>query len=489
MQLNYKANPTFAKVHRDASRFVFIRGPVGSGKSSGCIMQLFFSALTQVPDSDGVRRSRFAVIRSTYPALKSTVVKSWKIWFKDLIKVVYDVPIRGTVKLNHPDAQTKIEMEIVFIALDRPEEVNKLQSLELTAAHINEAAEIDQSIHQMLKSRVNRFPPKGDGGASWPFIVCDYNSTDTEHWLYELAEEIVPDKHSFYSQPPALLVCGEEEALCTDAEGNHYKINPDADNIENLDEDYYVDQVAGADADWVNVMILNNYGSVRAGRPVYKAYEDKVHCADVSLRPLEGVPILIGVDCGLTPAAAFCQLTPTGQLLCFDEIVTENTSIQEFAYDILWPHVRNVYPKFDFEVVVDPAARQRSQNDKRSAMDVLVGAGLPVRLAKTNEPLARREAVNFFLRKSFGSSPGFLLSPSCRYLRKGFISEYKFSEVLSSKTTRFKDKPEKNIYSHVHDGLQYASVEFHSGRAHRRRVSRGTVPSAHRYPADTVAGY
>jgi len=484
MKIDYTANNTFAKVHRDANPYLFIRGPVGSGKSSGCIMHLFMNAMLQQPDQRNIRRSRYAVIRSTYPALKTTVVKSWKDWFEDRIKIVFDVPIRGNIEMELPDG-TSMDMEIIFIALDREDNINKLQSLELTGAHINEAAEIAKPIFDMLKTRIRRYPSSKNGGPTHSFIILDYNSVGIDHWLYKFAEEEKPIKHSFYSQPPALLWNGSE-----------YVINPDADNlghydsdmkwVKHLEPDYYLDMVAGNDDDFVSVYVLNNYGSLRQGRPVYKAYEDKYHATSSIIKPYDGLPLIIGMDCGLTPAAAFCQLSPIGQLIVFDELVTENTSIQEFANDHLWSMIHNKYRKFSFEVIVDPAARTRSQNDKRSAMELLISAGIPVRIAKTNESLARREAVNFFLRKR----DGLLISgTNCPVIRKGFISEYKFAKVSQSDafSTRFKEKPEKNIYSHVHDALQYAAVELSEGRTLRNKKSKHHA--THTSPADSSSGY
>ena len=231
MIFNYTANNTFARVHTDTSRYIFIRGPVGSGKSSGCIWHLFLNAINQEPGSDGVRRTKYGVLRSTYPKLKTTVVRSWKDWFKTHINIVYDTPIRGDINFPHPDGVTSVEMEILFIALDREEEVDKLQSLEFTGAHINEAKEVHPEIHQMLKSRINRFPHPQDGGATNPFILCDYNSVPTDHWLYTLAEETRPDKHSFYAQPPAVIMCDESEGVAEDSAGNWYRVNPYADNL------------------------------------------------------------------------------------------------------------------------------------------------------------------------------------------------------------------------------------------------------------------
>lgn len=524
MEFNYHAVNTFTRLHNDLAKYLFIRGPVGSGKSSGCIWHLVLNAMAQHPQEDGVRRSRYGIIRASYPALKSTVVKSWKQWFKSLVNIVYDTPIRGEMRLPHPDGQTEVEIELVFIALDREEDVNKLQSLELTGMHFNEAAEIPRGVHQMSKSRINRYPGQDVGGCINPFILCDYNSIDTEHWLYKIAEEEQPPKHSFYAQPPALLMVdsgeGDPKVPIIDAAGNHYVINPEADNlghyipghpakpplpnakwntshdswwIPHLDEDYYADQVFGASPDWVNVMILNNYGQLRTGRPVFNEYQDQYHFASNEIKPIKGLPIIIGIDLGLTPAAAFTQLSPTGQMIVFDELVTEDCSVQKFLEDYLTPLLRNKYGSFNYELIIDPTAMAtRSQNDAKAAEYYIREAGLPYRPGVTNNWTKRKEAVVYFLRKL----GGFSLSPSCPSLRKGFISEYKFEKKRTAlspgnNNPLFKEKPEKNMYSHIHDALQYACLEHSEGRSARRKKRlNARHPQTSQYSiGDTEAGY
>jgi hypothetical protein len=446
------------------------------------------------------RFSRYAIIRASYPALKSTVIKSWRNWFKVMVNIVYDTPIRGEIKFPHPDGLTTVDIELVFIALDREEDVNKLQSLELTGMHINEAAEIPRGIHQMSKSRINRFPQEpGDETLRPvdPFIICDYNSVDQDHWLYKIAEEEQPPKHGFYHQPPALLLVDnndpriEPENPIIDVSGNNYIINPTADNIRNVPDDYYQDQIYGAKADWVNVMILNNYGLMQSGRPVYPEYNDQIHHSELPMKPLKGVPLIIGMDLGLTPAAAFCQLTPMGEIVVLDEIATDDCSIEKFCEDYLKPHLINNYHDFNYTLIIDPAATQRSQNDARSAAEVIKQAGLPYRTGLTNNWTKRKESVVHMLRKVNGLK----LSPNCAMLRKGFISEYHFEKKrvainAGDSDPKFKEKPDKNIYSHIHDALQYAVMELTGGRTAKRRkavAKQNTNP--HNGPADSSAGY
>lgn len=516
LQINYDALPTFKKIHADLNRFIYCRGPVGSGKSSGCIMHCFLNAMKQKPEHDLVRRSKYAVLRASYPALKSTVIESWKEWFGSLIKIVYDTPIRGLIKLPHPDGITSIEMNLIFIALDRVEDVNKLQSLQATAAHVNEAAEIEPGVISVLKTRISRYPAKKEVDKNWrfyeefenridsrgklgavdPFIIFDYNSVDTEHWLYNLAEEQhpKPPKHNFYHQPSALLMVGKKEGVIYDAAGNEYIRNKDADNYENLDDNYYIDMVAGEDPDFVNVMVMNNYGAVRRGKPVYSSYRDDMHFDEKLIEPIKGSPIIIGMDLGLQPAAAFMQMSLTGTLLLFDEIVTEDCSIIEFCEEYLQPYIINNYSNFPYTIIVDPAADQRAQTDARSAADIIgsappQGFGLPYRTALSQNILKRRESVNFFLRRIGGLSIG----PKANYARKGFISGYCYEKVRTAQSSRYKETPEKNIYSHIHDAIQYGAMEFSGGRGLRQarvRIANRTDRFKENYQvADDTAGY
>ena len=54
---------------KDDSFFRGVRGPVGSGKSVSCCIEIFRRAAKQEPSPDGKRKSRWAVIRNTNPQL------------------------------------------------------------------------------------------------------------------------------------------------------------------------------------------------------------------------------------------------------------------------------------------------------------------------------------------------------------------------------------------------------------------------------------
>src|SRR5216684_3638385 len=77
---DYKPSATIAQFQASDAFVRFIRGPVGSGKTTGGCEEIMKRAREQVP-WEGVRRTRWAVVRNTYGMLKDTSVKTWLEWF------------------------------------------------------------------------------------------------------------------------------------------------------------------------------------------------------------------------------------------------------------------------------------------------------------------------------------------------------------------------------------------------------------------------
>ena len=111
----------------------------------------------------------------------------------------------------------------------------------------------------------------------------------------------------------------------------------------------------------------------------------------------------------------------------------------------------------------DPAGLSRQVTSEKTCMDILSQEPIKIRTkpAKTQDPVARRESVAEYLTRLVGREPGFILNPTCTVLRKGFNGGYQFERVniaSSSGGAKYKDKPAKNYYSHIHDALQYGSL-------------------------------
>jgi len=453
-----KYKPPGANAVKFHSSDAFVRGlmgPVGSGKSSSCCVEIVARALRQKPSADGVRRSRWLVIRNTYPELKSTTIKTWETWFPSTVAPIkWDTPITSNMKISDIGDGTSMELEVMFMALDRPTETGKLRSLELTGAWINEASEIPKEIFDMVTQRVGRFPSKLQGGPSWCGIILDTNPCDDDHWYYKLAEEERPDEWEFFRQPGGLY-----------KEGDQYVPNPDAENIFNLPGGYryYLQQVPSKQEDWINVFLLGNYGSTKDGKPVYPEYNDKVHCLPKNVEAERGLPIVLGWDFGLTPACVVMQVTARGKVIVLDEVISEDMGIRQFANDAVKPLLNNKYQGFTVYSAGDPAGNIRAQTDERTCLQELLEAGIYTEPAPTNDFIPRREAVAFFMTKMSDGEPAFLLNPRCVNIRKGLAGRYKFERLKTSGPARFKDRPLKDGYSHIQDALQYACLKVRSG--------------------------
>lgn len=468
IQIDYTASPTLARFHESNAFVRGIRGPIGSGKSVGCCVEIFARAARQRPGKDGIRRSRWAIVRNTYPELKSTTIKTWQDWFPDSIcPIVYDAPIRGLLRVGD------IHLELIFLALDRPKDVKKLLSLELTGCWINEAREVPKSVLDAAAGRVGRYPAKRDGGASWSGVIMDTNPPDDSHWWYTAAEVERPQGWEFWSQPPALI---KRKGVPI------YDPNPAAENVENhaLGFDYWLRQIAGKKEEWIKVYILGQYGTVLDGRLVYSEYRDDYHCAGDILEPMRGLPLLLGWDYGRTPACIVLQLTPRGQLRVLDEMVIdaagEGMGIRMFTREVVKPRLANKYTGMTIGASWgDPSGVAKDGNDE-SCFDIQAQEGIPTVGSNSNDPQVRQDAVSRYLMANVDSEPGFLLSPNCVFLRKGFLGGYRFTRVQVSGEERYRDVPEKNRYSHPHDALQYGSQAAHGAvvvapRAQARPVS------------------
>lgn len=430
--IQYKpAGPVVRDFHRSDAFFRGIRGPIGSGKSTACVVEILRRAQQQAPSPDGIRRSRWAVIRNSYPELRTTTLRTWGDWCPaNYGKLNYDAPIRHHIKTD------ELDLEILFLALDRDEDARKLLSLELTGAWLNEAREIPKTIVDALTGRVGRYPSKAMGGASWYGVIADTNAPDAESWWFKFAEQETPEGWAFFNQP-----AGD---------------SPDAENVKNLPARYYERAASGKDEDWIKVYIRGEYGYIVEGRPVFPMYRDRTHVAVESLAPVEGAGLLVGVDFGLTPAAVIGQRLADGRWLILDEFCSEDCGIVRFA-ELFTAFIRTHYPDHDIEAGWgDPAGGARSANDEQTAFDILNRqTRWRWRPAPSNDFNLRREVVVGALNRMVDGSPGVLISPRCTMLRKGFMSGYHFKPVRSSNGTQYHETPAKNSFSHPHDALQY----------------------------------
>lgn len=426
------SGPTVKRFHESKAFFRGIMGPLGSSKSTACVLEILRRSQLQKKSPDGIRRTRWAIIRNSYPELKTTTLKTWAQWCPTSFgKINMDSPFMHHVKAGD------LDMEVLFLALDRPEDARKLLSLELTGAFLNETREIPKTILDALTGRVGRYPAMIQGGATWFGIIADTNPPDEQSWWYRLAEEETPDEFEFFKQPSGR--------------------SPEAENLNNLPERYYERLMAGKDEDWVKVYVDGEYGFLIEGKPVFPQYRDSLHCAQAIIEPDPHFGLMIGVDFGLTPAAVIAQKFPDGRWLILDELTTDNTGPKRFA-ELLNQYVALNYS--DYNVVAafaDPSGAYGADSEDETAIGIMNHVTKwKFKPAPGDNTLgARLECVRNVLNRLIDGKTGISLSTKCKTLRKGFSSGYHYKLASSGNGAVVNETPNKNEYSHVHDALQY----------------------------------
>lgn len=411
-----------------------------SGKSSGCVINLLENAMNQAPGRDGIRRTRFAVVRNTMPQLRDTTMRTLFKWLPPTMPGNRFLKQEGNYKVT---AIKGLEIEFMFRALDRPDQIGNLLSLELTGAWINEAREVPWAIIEAIDGRIDRYPPRDESGVTRPMIIMDTNPPDTDSDWYRVFEErltvdgekIGPHNYHIFKQPSGL--------------------SAQAENMPNLSPGYYKNLAEGKGKDYIKVYIHGEYGYVQENKAVYDSYDDSLHCSpDANVTP--GVTIHVGWDFGLTPAAVFSQLLPSGRWVIFDELVATEMGIERFAEKFL-RHCGEHLAGYTFKHEADPAGEQRAPTDEKTCYQILESKGIRVRpglQTLTN----RLESVRKPLGQLIQGKAQLQLHPRCKMLRKGFMGKYYYRRIHSSVSGKYSDEPEKNSFSHPHDALQYTAT-------------------------------
>ncbi|MCP4100347.1 MAG: hypothetical protein GY750_02775 [Lentisphaerae bacterium] len=435
--VNYKASPTMKKFHKSNAFVRAMFGPIGSGKSVACCIELLKKGFEQKPNSEGIRKSRFAIIRNTYRELVDTTIKTFFDWWPEDHGNYLKKDMSFTIEMELDDGSTT-HIEFLFRALDKPDDIKKLLSLELTGAWINEAREIQKPIMDMLIGRLGRYPNMRDGGATWWGLIMDTNPPDSDSWWYQLFEVDAPENFICFKQPSGT--------------------SPEAENIKNLPEGYYDKMQAGKTKEWINVYVHGKYGFVTTGKPVWPQYKDDIHSTEEDIIVPIDVTIVVGIDFGLTPAAVFGYETASGRWIIFDELVTFDMGAKQFGR-LLAAHINRYYPHNNFDIYGDPAGDQRVQTDEITPFQILDSEGVSAVPTYTNDPIIRLEAVAGPLtRLDFSGNPGFLVGPKAIVVRKAMAGGYCYKRMAVSGSERFMDKPDKGRYSHTADALQYLMV-------------------------------
>lgn len=435
--LSFTAPPTLAQFMQSEAFVRIVLGPVGSGKSTACLMELIRRMSEQAPAQDGIRHTRFAIVRQTLQQIKQTVLKEFYTW---LDPVVHFKVSDNTVYIKFAD----IDCEVHLLPLDEENDVRRLLSMQLTGVWINEITEVDPGIVPGICGRLGRYPSAAMGGCSWFGLIADGNFPNEGGDWWELFEVNQPVDWQLFRQPGGR--------------------SPAAENVENLPgkREYYERLARGHSEAWVKRYVDAQYGPDPSGSAVFReSWKWDFHSADEVL-PVMGHPLLIGQDFGRDPWSLICQVDGRGRLLVLEEVAAEDVGLQLHLARGLRPRLLDKrYLGRPLILVGDPAGRQRSSLSEETSFDLIKRSGYLAMPAPTNDIDARLRAVESLLLAQVGGAASLLVDRRrCPVLVRALNGGYRFQHMKSGMK---KPTPDKNEFSHVADALQYVCLAAHAG--------------------------
>ena len=463
----------------DRSRLSIIQGPIQSGTSTCACHKLWTLAMEQEPDFDGVRRSRWIITRDTYKDLRETTIPTWLTWFPEsewgpmvhsepAYHLMREPTAAGWKLPAHPSGDgTVIDCEVIFLAIPDPDVAEKiLASFEITGFFRNEGQFCEKRVIDELLSRCARYPSKRNGpGATFFGGFIDLNAPLEGHWIPYMRGDMPmpldwsddqkrrfakPENWNFYVQPPGLVEKVIDGQIV-------YQPNPRAENQKHTTQPY-TEIIIGKDKEWIDRRVMNKTGLYLHGKPVYPTFSESEHVSQRQIFAIPGANIIVGLDFGREPAAAFCQCV-NGRWTLLSELIGDNESASLFAPRVK-RHIAQKYPGFKCDFWGDPRGADQNQSDETTAYKIFEAMGMMVLPATTdNNPEMRRSAVNTVLARR----NGFQINPDCMIVKTGFSGGYHYPKIKG--TGGFSERPRKNLYSHIVEAMENAILGGGEGDA------------------------
>jgi len=454
IEITFTPPPTGSQFMMSNAFYRFILGPLGSGKTTTVLFELVRRACEQRPGLDGVRHTRFALLRQTLSQLKNTVLKDIIQWFGPIADWRVS---ESTVWFRFGD----VVSEWILLPLETPEDQKRILSMNLTGAFVSEAIEIDFDLMVAIAGRCGRFPSAIDGGASWYGVVLDSNMpTDGTTWQQTVA-----------TPPPQWQVFVQPGGLSPDAENLNWLLQtPETlkfpiDHPARLAKgrEYYARLSTSTNPAWVKRYVMAEFGPDPSGAAVYAGmFFTSFHCRD-ELLVIPGAPLLIGLDLGRDPWALLGQIDSMSRLLVHEEIAADDIGLK-----LQLPRIRQVvsgrrYVGCPVCIIFDPAGMAKSNHDEFTSYDVISSFGFMCMAAPSNRLAPRLNSVERFLTESRGGTAAMLVDRGkCPTLVTALNGGYRFKY---NQLNEAQPAPEKNRYSHIGDAHQYLCMGASGGTA------------------------
>lgn len=413
-----------------------IIGPTGGGKTTESARRILRVAQWQHPSPrDGIRKARIGVIAPTYRRLWDQTIPSYKkeinpAWGtggpdgKSGFTGAKGDPADHHFLLRCPDGGLA-RVEVLFRAVGDADLEDFFRGFEVTAWWLPEMdTHTSDDILSFAANRVGRYPepedrPDNATDVAYAGVWGDANAPEIDDWFFNrfwLPGGRQPGDQVFI-QPSGFAA-------------NH----ENRENLRKIRPDYYEHKKTTHKAWAARRFLENRPGYSRHGEPVHDQFDLLRHLTEQSIDPDPNFPLVIGVDCGntLCPAATFLQRS-WGQIRAVGEVYTvTQMDLVECAQEIR--RLRETRFRYVREATIfcDPSAIAKSATNRQTSFAQILQAetGIEVQLAPSNDPLARRSALDQVLKA--GGRPGepkFIVSgPDCPALIKALAGAYHFAK-------------------------------------------------------------
>ena len=476
-----------------------LNGPVGGGKTYTLFLKFCWHVPMLQPPSpvDGVRRRVITVVHQDYRRLWRGPIATYnKLFPKDLDGSVWNggrnEPATHKVAWRHPvdKEHPRVEVTVNFIAIGDNDVEDVMRGYETSDWLLMEADLLSEQTFTYAMTRLARAPGREHGTLLNPAVGLDFNAPTFDSWVFErMMNDWEPGRRLFVQPPAAFEVPGEP---------GRFNLNPQAENLHNLDDGYYqrqIDELGPRDPDLIRRFVCNKPGYNKSGLPVYgKEYSDIRHVSSVGLQPDYRLPLYIGLDAGGDPCAALGQVVAGGAVRVLAELIADHGTgpdrfgmiLEEFLAQPRWQPFR----RDQITCFPDPSAfwggdaESQALSDQDWVTKFRHRTKLECRMPDVgNKLFDRLKAVKDKLLRQ-GEEVGLLLDPHhCQTLRKGFVAGYCYGEVkrANSQGRYIPALPVKNEFSHIHDATQYlimGAMRYPKGAQNdrQRRQVRATTP-------------
>lgn len=434
---------------------MLLNGPGGSGKTTASFKKSLVEAQRMRPGPDGIRRYVLGVWRNKYVNLwKATIPQCWKVFPRDLpgSKWTGASPREAEFALQFEDRYGHIHMTQRFRAFGEAMDPDDVLGNEFTDVYLNEWNTLPEELQIALVDRVGRDPPFEISGRVGRFYG-DCNAPSVTEYVYRDFWETAKPGHVLFRQPGGL--------------------DPDAENIQAVGRQYYQNTVASnAHRQWhIKRMVYNQPGYSRANQPAWPEWDDDRNLARSPIAVIKDLPVLVGIDGGLTARAVYQQERSDGQLRILRETSIEPAGMAVLATRML---AIEATPEFDgcqFVYACDPAmlAGEDTEGETSDRMALAAALGRKVddiQAAPSQNPDARRDAVRCKLRHTCpNGEPGLILDPSCKTIRRGANETFHYRKIQGSDDY---GQIAKTLDGHTCEATEYGALLCGTATARRR---------------------